>query len=94
MEVKIVSPTERGQITIPKELRERLKINDKTRIKVYLEDNRIILEPISSLDLLLKELEAEAKEKCLTKEELYKELDTIRERLAKEYSSEGNEGND
>jgi len=91
MEEKIVSPTERGQITIPKELREQLKIDYKTKIKVYLEDNRIILEPVSSLDMLLKEIETEAKEKGLTKEELYKELDIIREKLAKEYTSEDND---
>ncbi len=91
MEERIVSPTERGQITIPKELRERLKIDYKTKMKVYLEDNRIILEPVSSLDMLLKEIETEAKEKGLTKEELYKELDIIREKLAKEYTSENND---
>ena len=91
MEERIVSPTERGQITIPKELRERLNIDYKTKMKVYLEDNRIILEPVSSLDMLLKELETEAKEKGLTREELYKELDIIREKLAKEYTSEDND---
>ena len=91
MKERIVSPTERGQITIPKELRERLKINYKTKMKVYLEKNRIILEPVSSLDLLLKEIETEAKEKGLTKEELNKELDIIREKLAKEYTSENND---
>ena len=91
MEERIVSPTERGQITIPKELRERLNIDYKTKMKVYVEDGRIILEPVSSLDMLLKELETEAKEKGLTKEELYKELDIIREKLAKEYIGEGND---
>lgn len=91
MEERIVSPTERGQITIPKELRERLNIDYKTKMKVYVEDGRIILEPFSSLDMLLKELETEAKEKGLTKEELYKELDIIREKLAKEYIGEGND---
>ena len=91
MEERVVSPTERGQITIPKELRERLNIDYKTKMKVYVEDGRIILEPFSSLDMLLKELETEAKEKGLTKEELYKELDIIREKLAKEYIGEGND---
>ncbi len=55
-------------------------------------DNRIILEPVSSLDmLLLREIETEAKEKGLTKEELYKELDIIREKLAKQYTIEDND---
>lgn len=91
MQEKIISPTERGQITIPKELRDRLKIDYKTKMKVYLENNKIVLEPVSSLDLLLEEIETEAKKKGLTKEELYKELDAIREKLAKEYLSEDND---
>jgi AbrB family looped-hinge helix DNA binding protein len=91
MQEKIISPTERGQITIPKELRDRLKIDYKTKMKVYLENNKIVLEPVSSLDLLLKEIETEARKKGLTKEELYKELDAIREKLAKEYLSEDND---
>ncbi len=91
MEERILSPTERGQITIPKELRERLKIDNKTKVKVYLEDNKIVLEPVSSLDVLLKEIEIEVKKKGITQEELNKELETIRERLAKEYSSENND---
>ena len=91
MEEKILSPTQRGQITIPKDLRERLKIDCKTKIKVYLEDSRIILEPVSSLDMLLKEIEAEVREKGITQEEVNKELETIRERLSKEYSSEDND---
>ena len=90
MEERILSPTERGQITIPKELRERLKIDSKTKMKVYLEDNKIVLEPVSSLDMLLEEIETEVKKKGITQEELNKELETIRERLAKEYSSENN----
>ncbi len=90
MEERILSPTERGQITIPKELREQLKIDNKTKVKVYLEDNKIVLEPVSSLDMLLKEIESEVKNKGITQEELNKELETIRERLSKEYSSENN----
>jgi len=90
MEERVLSPTERGQITIPKELRERLKIDSKTKMKVYLEDNKIVLEPVSSLDMLLEEIETEVKEKGITQEELNKELETIRERLTKEYSGENN----
>ena len=54
MEERIASPTERGQITIPKELRERLNIDHRTKMKVYLEDNRIILEPVSSQEKINK----------------------------------------
>ena len=64
MEERIVSPTERGQITIPKELRERLNIDYKTKMKVYLEDGRIILEPVSSLDMPLRRPPLRRQYKC------------------------------
>jgi len=89
MEGRFVSPTERGQITIPKEVREKLKITPKTKLKVYVDNNKVILEPISSLDLLLKELEIEARVKGYTKKELEEEIKATRDKLMKElYGSE------
>ncbi|MGO0123435.1 AbrB/MazE/SpoVT family DNA-binding domain-containing protein [Desulfothermobacter acidiphilus] len=79
----LIKPTVRGQITIPKEVREKLKIDQNTRLRIYVEGNKIVLEPVSPLDLLFQELEAEARERGLTREDLEKELSAVRERLVK-----------
>ncbi|OIQ07934.1 SpoVT / AbrB like domain protein [Moorella thermoacetica] len=89
MEEQFIKPTERGQVTIPKEIREKLQINQNTRLRVYVDGNKVVLEPVSPLDLILKELEVEAREKGFTRQELDKEIAMVRERLMKELYSEG-----
>ncbi|AOQ23293.1 hypothetical protein MTAT_18250 [Moorella thermoacetica] len=89
MEEQFIKPTERGQVTIPKEMREKLQINQNTRLRVYIDGNKVVLEPVSPLDLILKELEVEAREKGFTRQELDKEIAMVRERLMKELYSEG-----
>jgi len=81
---KYISPTVRGQITIPAEVRNILKITDKTKLKIYVDKNKVVLEPVSSLDLLLKDVEIEAKEKGYTKNELEREIEVVREKLVNE----------
>ncbi len=82
--VKHVNPTVRGQITIPKEVLRELGITANTKLKIYIEKNRIVIEPVSHLDLLFKDIEEEAKAKSYTEEELKQEIDTVREKLVKE----------
>ena len=89
MESRLVSPTERGQITIPKELREELGITPNTKFRVYVDNRKVVLEPVSTLDALFKELELEAKEKGYTREELNKEIEATRERLYRELYGDG-----
>ncbi len=84
LNAKHVSPTVRGQITIPKEVREKLGITPNTRLKIYVEKNRIVIEPVSTLDLLFQDIEQEAKAKGYTEEELNREIETVREKLIKE----------
>ena len=81
---KYVSPTVRGQITIPTEVRKKLKITDKTKLKIYIDKNKVILEPVSNLDLLLKDLESEARDKGYTRDELEREIEVVREKLMNE----------
>ena len=50
MEEQFIKPTERGQVTIPKEMREKLQINQNTRLRVYVDGNKVVLEPVSPLD--------------------------------------------
>ncbi len=84
LNAKHVSPTVRGQITIPKEVRKKLGITPNTRLKIYVENNRIVIEPVSTLDLLFQDIEQEAKAKGYTEEELNREIETVREKLIKE----------
>jgi AbrB family looped-hinge helix DNA binding protein len=43
----VVTSTIKGQIVIPAEIRARFKIKKGTRVNVYDEGNRIIVEPLS-----------------------------------------------
>lgn len=81
---KHISPTVRGQITIPKGIRKELAITPKTKLRIYVENNRIVIEPVSNLDLLFQDIEEEAKAKGYTREELNREIDVVREKLIKE----------
>ncbi len=78
---KHASPTERGQVTIPKSIRDKLGITSKTKLKIYTDNNKIIIEPVPLLDLLLKDIEDEAKSKGYTREELEHEIEVVREKL-------------
>lgn len=78
---KHASPTERGQVTIPKSVRDKLGITSKTKLKIYTDNNKIIIEPVPLLDLLLKDIEDEAKSKGYTREELEHEIEVVREKL-------------
>ncbi len=81
---KDIHATAHGQITIPKEIRNKLGITPETKLKIYVEDDKIVVEPVSPLDLLFKDIEEEAKVKCYTEEELRREIDMVREKLMKE----------
>ena len=84
MNTKHIKPTVRGQITIPKNVRNELGITPNTKLKIYVENNKIVVEPVSHLDLFFKDIEEEAKSKGYTEEELNREIDMVREKLVKE----------
>ena len=84
MDTKHIKSTVRGQITIPKNVRNKLGITPNTRLKIYVENNKIVVEPVSHLDLFFKDIEEEAKSKGYTEEELNREIDMVREKLVKE----------
>ena len=70
MEVVI---TKKGQITIPAEIRRRLKLVEGSRVSVKLEGNKIIIEPIISIFDL-----AGSGSKEVDPEELKRALDRMR----------------
>lgn len=84
MQNRFISPTERGQVTIPKEIRQKLRITPTTKLRVYVENNKVVLEPVTSLDVLLKDLVAEAKDKGYTRRDIEQEIEAARERLFRE----------
>lgn len=84
MQNRFVSPTERGQVTIPKEIRKKLRITPTTKLRVYVENDKVVLEPVTSLEVLLKDLVAEAKDKGYTRRKIEEEIEAVRERLFKE----------
>ncbi len=84
MKARHVKPTERGQITIPKDVRNELGITSNTKLKIYVENNKVVVEPVSHLDILFKDIEEEAKAKGYTEEDLKREIDMVREKLVKE----------
>lgn len=45
----IVNPMARGQITIPKEYRDKLGITPDTPLNVTLEDDRIVMRPLEKM---------------------------------------------
>jgi AbrB family looped-hinge helix DNA binding protein len=81
MSGQFVNPTVRGQVTIPKKVREKLKITPNTKLRVYVDNDKVVLELVSPLDLLFNDIEIEAKEKGLTRDDLAKEIDVLRAQL-------------
>ena len=61
----------KGQITIPKDIRERLKINEGDRVALIYDDNRVIMmnPAIYALEEFQKAMEGEAKKAGLHSDE-------------------------
>jgi AbrB family looped-hinge helix DNA binding protein len=47
--VKISTTNQKGQIVIPKEIRERLNINSSTQLKIQTQGQGLYIEPIEEL---------------------------------------------
>ncbi len=92
MAKKLLRPTERGQITIPKEAREKLRITPESRFKVSVSGNKIVYELISPLELAVREIQAEAKAKGYSKKDLENELEQVRKKLFEELYNDENNG--
>lgn len=73
MEVEISKMTERGQITIPQEFREDLKLKKGEKILFFKENGKLILEPMSRIKNL-KKLKEDL-EFARSTEEAWKEID-------------------
>lgn len=47
MPKNLVRPTSKGQVTIPKSIRNKLKIDSETFLYVSLENDKIVIQPVS-----------------------------------------------
>ncbi|AHF10062.1 MULTISPECIES: AbrB/MazE/SpoVT family DNA-binding domain-containing protein [Dehalobacter] len=81
MEISRISS--KGQVTIPKPIRDLLKLNEGDRI-AFLEDNGKVVITKASL-IALRELQdalsTEAQEKGITEQDLLNELEVVREEM-------------
>lgn len=81
MEVSRISS--KGQVTIPKTIRELLNLNEGDRVAFLEENGKIMITKASliALNELQVALSKEAKEKSISEEELLNELKAVREEL-------------
>ncbi len=81
MEISRISA--KGQVTIPKPIRDLLKLNEGDRV-AFLEDNGKVVITKASL-IALRELQdalsTEAQEKGITEQDLLNELEVVREEM-------------
>ena len=61
--MKIAHVSERGQITIPAEVRRRLGLGPGAKLEIEVQDNAIILRPIPSISALAGIFRQHAREK-------------------------------
>ena len=80
--------TSKGQVTIPKKFRDRLDIKsgDKVKFEVIEIDGELCLtlSKTSAFSYLLEELQEEAEEKDLSKEEVEQMIEEAREKLVED----------
>ena len=71
---KIVRSLSRGQVTIPVEFRRKLRIGSGTLLDVSLENNRLIIEPISQDESSLREYTDAEVSRFLSEDKLSSEV--------------------
>lgn len=92
--MSIVKVSKRGQVVIPKPIRDKLGLVEGTRLKAFLEDKRIVLisKPESDLDELLVDAGPEGSREAL---EYSSEIDERKiEKLLKDIGVESGSGGD
>ncbi|MHB9094935.1 MAG: AbrB/MazE/SpoVT family DNA-binding domain-containing protein [Eubacteriales bacterium] len=78
---RILYPTSRGQITIPKEIRDILRIDENTKLKIFLDKEEIRIQVTNPLDEAVKALMTEAKRKQYKPEDIDNMVAEVREEM-------------
>lgn len=81
MEISRISS--KGQVTIPKSIRDLLKLNEGDRVAFIEENGKVVITKASLIALreLQNALSKEAREKGITEEDLLRELEHVRKEM-------------
>lgn len=83
MNMEVSRVTSKGQITIPKAVRERLNLTEGDKVAFIEKDGNIVITKSSIIALreFLDSMSAEAQAKGITEEELLNDLEQVREEM-------------
>ncbi|MCP8313201.1 MAG: AbrB/MazE/SpoVT family DNA-binding domain-containing protein [archaeon] len=88
IEMKLVSVTRKGQVTIPEDVRKKLGIKEGSKLLVESVDKELVVmkkvEIVESLEELQRYCQRLAKEKGLTPEKINRAIEEVREKIWKE----------
>jgi len=81
MEISRISS--KGQVTIPKSIRDMLKLNEGDRVAFLQDNGKVVITKASLIALreLQDALNTEAQEKGITEQDLLNELEVVREEM-------------
>ena len=83
MNMEVARITSKGQITIPKAIRERLNLAEGDKVAFIEKDGHIVITKSSVIALreFLDSMSKEAQAKGITEEELLNDLEQVREEM-------------
>ena len=83
MDMEVSRVTSKGQITIPKAVRERLNLTEGSKVAFIEKDGNVFITKSSVVALrdFLDSMSAEAQAKGITEEELLNDLEQVREEI-------------
>jgi AbrB family looped-hinge helix DNA binding protein len=83
MDMEVSRVTSKGQITIPKAVRERLNLTEGSKVAFIEKDGNIVITKSSVVALrdFFDSMSTEAQAKGITEEELLNDLDQVREEM-------------
>jgi AbrB family looped-hinge helix DNA binding protein len=83
MDMEVSRVTSKGQITIPKAIRERLNLAEGSKVAFIEENGKVMIAKASLIALreLQDAISKEAQEKGITEQDLLDELEKVREEM-------------